>query len=205
MDNVHIALGSTRHVIVAFAGFGMQLQMPPFHFFRLTRTLACTRIFVRDPHCYWYHRGIGDGLDTLEAVADYLGAVLTRMHPERTTFVGTSGGGYGALLFGALCGADRVLAFGGQTTLRLPVRNEERRQEVLGAGLASAAYFDLRAHLPGRAGRVEIHYCAGDDLDQAQARHAIGVPRVELRPHPCPDHEIAPYLRNSGRLATMMA
>jgi hypothetical protein len=59
-------LGSdSTTLLVAFGGMAGQLGMPPFEFFKATGGIPVKRLFVRDLHQAWYHRGIPGHGDTL--------------------------------------------------------------------------------------------------------------------------------------------
>ncbi len=89
-----------------------------FAFTRATRDLPCHRLFARDPTGRgWYNRGIPGLGDTVQEVAASLRSVVAEHRCRRVFVLGSSMGGYAALLFGALLGADGVLAFNPQSLL----------------------------------------------------------------------------------------
>lgn len=70
------------------------------------------RIHVRDPLQAWYLRGVaGLGAD-VAGTASALATVIDELRPSRVVTLGQAMGGYGAILFGRLLRADRVVAFG---------------------------------------------------------------------------------------------
>ena len=80
--------------------------------------VALNRILLRDTANLWYQHGVsGLGCDADE-VALALRAWIARLRPSSVNTLGQSMGGYAAILFGALLGADRVLAFGPLSYLR---------------------------------------------------------------------------------------
>ena len=109
-------------LLVAFGGLNRQIGIPPFEFMRLTGETPVKKLFVRDPRQAWYHRGLPGYSDTLEETATVL-AERTR-GAARTVVTGNSAGGYAALLFGELLGADAIVCFAPQTTLRMAALHE---------------------------------------------------------------------------------
>lgn len=110
-------------LVISF-GFVSWDAPPRFDFFGRLRKLESTtgksfnRIFVRDPASLWYQHGVpGLGHDILETVTS-LRKLIHQLEPSSITTIGQSMGGYGAILFGALLGAGRVLAFGPLSYLR---------------------------------------------------------------------------------------
>lgn len=106
----------TDAVVIAFTGFYTpDGKAPAFQFTSLASETAFSAILVMDPANTWYHGespGIGTGC---RALASYL-AERTSGY-RRVICLGSSMGGYAALLFGRLLGADRVLAFSPQVVL----------------------------------------------------------------------------------------
>jgi Tfp pilus assembly protein PilF len=90
-----------------------------FTFERSATQLGWNAIFLNIPDRSYYLRGIpGLGAD-LEASIATLRAAVARIAPARICALGTSMGGFGAALFGAALGIDRVLAIGAETELML--------------------------------------------------------------------------------------
>ena len=105
-----------------------------------TRRKSYKHIFVRDVYKQWYAEGINDQYNTIEK----LGQLLIQETKEfrQITTIGSSSGGYAAVLFGKMVGADLVLAFCPQFDLH--------QVEVSGKGplwtkhkMALAPYFNI--------------------------------------------------------------
>jgi hypothetical protein len=81
-------------------------------------------IFLRDVTKQWYLEGINANLNTIEKLAAFL---TEKAHNLKVTCVGSSAGGYAAVLFGCLLNASRVLNFSGQYSLLDFLQTEEGR------------------------------------------------------------------------------
>ena len=101
----------SRTLLIAFGGMVGRIGMPPFEFFALTGELPIKRLFVRDLRQAWYHRGIPGYGDTLADCAESLRRLIGDHDVDRVLTTGNSAGGYAALVFGALLGAETVLCF----------------------------------------------------------------------------------------------
>jgi hypothetical protein len=128
--------------------------------------------------------------------------------------VGNSGGGYAALLFGPLIGANEVLAFSPQTILG-------RAEDVLyreslwlavterlhARGGPDGRYADLRNALAETGGRprCQIHYAGGNEIDVLHAERLRNTPCVELHPHDHDGHALIAKLREDGSLSGLLA
>jgi len=115
--------------------------MPPFEFLSLTGGIPVKRVFVRDLRQAWYHHGLPGQGDGLLDVARVLRELIDGHDVRRVVMAGNSAGGYAALVFGCLLGADAVLAFAPQTVLDLGTlaemgdhRWDERLLEIAGEG-----------------------------------------------------------------------
>ncbi|MDQ3226141.1 MAG: hypothetical protein M3Q50_05870, partial [Chloroflexota bacterium] len=116
--DTHVVVDFTagsRTLLVLFGGIAGGVSMPVFEFFRLTSELPVNKAFLRDPRRGWYQLGIPGLGDSATAVLDHLQAIIARAGTGRVVMAGASAGGFAAILFGALCAADEVIAFSPQT------------------------------------------------------------------------------------------
>jgi len=200
----------SRTLLVAFGGMQGLIGMPPFEFFKASGEIPVKRLFVRDLRQAWYHRGIpGHGAD-LDGVVAALGELLGEYDVERLVMVGNSAGGYAALLFGSLLGADVVLAFAPQTVIDLQTlagmddhRWDEQLQELADSGDLDERFSDLQAALPAaRRGRTryELYYDETFDIDRRHAERIAAVEGVELHGIDGGRHGVAREMRETGEL-----
>ncbi|WP_034919498.1 hypothetical protein [Gillisia sp. CAL575] len=80
---------------------------------------ASKHIFIRDIKKQWYIEGINDQLNSPEKLKQFL-VVQTEGYKIYT--IGSSAGGYAAVLFGSLLKADRVYAFNSQLDLNITLK-----------------------------------------------------------------------------------
>ncbi len=147
---------------------------------------------------------------TIPQVAEHLEGLIAGHQIDRLVVVGTSAGGYAALIFGSLLGADRVLCFGPQTTLDLDVLGgmDDHRWDDRIAALRSsrdldADWADLRLALPGarRAPtQYELFFDSSYRLDRLHAERIGEVDGVRLRAVAGGEHEVARQMRKTGEL-----
>jgi hypothetical protein len=206
--------GDSRTLLLAFGGLVGQIGIPPFEFFSLTATVPVKRLFVRDLRQAWYHRGIPDYAPGLPQVADALRPLLAEQELERLVVAGASAGGYAALLFGTLLGAEEVLCFAPQTVLDLDILAEmgdHRWDWRLGrqteAGAVDARFTDLRRVLPAaRCGETSYRIYFDDSLgaDRIHGERLAGLPGVRLYRFGHGSHNIARSLRDKGALERVL-
>jgi pimeloyl-ACP methyl ester carboxylesterase len=141
-------------LVIAFTAHRMG---PRFGFYAIAKTLGANVLFVRDARDCWYNTGV-DGLgSTVEEIAASLAKVAEEVGAKRVVTLGSSMGGYAAILFGCLLNAERCVAFAPQTLLQdgLPLTPPK------GTVLQAPDLADLPLAAPGT--QVEI-LVGGDSL-----------------------------------------
>ena len=204
---------SSTTMLVVFAAMGPR-RPPPFHFFGVTTGMPAKRLFVRDTDRIWYHRGVpglGEGIDE---VAISLRRIVEEQGAERVIAIGSSAGGFAALVLGTLIEADLVLSFAPQTVLDRDwltrigdIRWDRRLDSLDRTGGPDRRYTDVRASIlrDRRAKTVyEVHYPASHEWDVHHAEHMEGVPGLELHAHQEKEHQFVQGLQRSGELVRMV-
>jgi hypothetical protein len=123
----------SNHLVVGFGSVRMfyKTKKKGFEWQNLFKykfnDLKFKKLFVADIRNSWWHTSFGDlpgiGPPTL---TKFLNEKIKEANVGNTLFVGVSMGGYGAILFGCLTGATKVLAVSPQTFL-----TEDRRKRSL--------------------------------------------------------------------------
>jgi hypothetical protein len=206
--------GRSGTMLVAFGGLRGRVGVLPFEFFRATRGIPVKKLFVRDLRQAWYHRGIPEHGSTLMDVADALQALLARERIERLVVAGSSAGGYAALVFGTLLGADSVLCFAPQTTLDLGAlaalgdhRWDEYLEPLAAAGALDSRWVDLRAALPSARRADTVYRVFFDDslaADRGHAERLRGLDGLRLYRFHRGGHNVVTGLRDRGVLNTVL-
>jgi hypothetical protein len=118
----------SQTLIVAFAGHGLKVSLNPIFEFKnfLTKTYPDTDLlFLKDDRHKWYTKGIvgisTDVMSTLEFLRKRI------KNYKNVVFIGSSAGGYAAILFGSLLHVHTILAFRPQTKLMQPFVEEKYR------------------------------------------------------------------------------
>jgi acetyl esterase/lipase len=203
----------SRTMLVAFGGINSRLGITPFEFSSLTGRSGVKRLYVRDLHQSWYHRGMPGHGDELMDVASTLRKIIARRRVERLVVVGTSAGGYAALVFGTLLGADVVLAFSPQTVLdleSLAQMDDHRWDDKLQALEDDAAFdrewVDLARALPAarHAGTEYRVFFDDTHLDRGHGQRLDGLEGVRLFRFGRGEHELVRQLREVGALSRVI-
>lgn len=204
----------SRTLLVAFGGMAGQLGMPPFEFFKATGEIPVKRLFVRDLHQAWYHRGIPGHGETLEQAAASLKQLIGEHDVERLVVAGNSAGGYASVAFGTLLEADTALCFAPQTVLELDVLREfddhrwdDQLRELVEAGAMDGRWTDLRRALQQHRGgrtRYEVYFDETLEVDRLHADRLAGLDGVRLHRMKSGAHSVAQEMRESGELERVL-
>lgn len=210
----HVALdlsGDARTLLVLFGGIAGGVSMPVFEFFRLTAGMPGKKAFLRDPRRGWYQLGLPGVGPAAQDVRRYLDRVIAEADVERVVMAGASAGGYAAMLFGAWCRADQVLAFSPQTFIdaanRAAVGDHRWEPQIdhLHAADPAEAVYDLRDVLPDiSTPRIAIHVSNDDPLDLLHAHRVADLPNVSITEHEQGGHRLVKTLRDRGVLGPLL-
>jgi hypothetical protein len=150
-------------------------------------------ILLRDPFDENFARGVGRGIDSVAALAEWLLAARQDLaHVRRVYCLGHSSGGAAALLFGHLVGADVVFAF-------------SPRSAPEGAAEANANLARLLREHNGVTS-YRIWFARDNDADRAFAARLADCPGVTLDPREGfdADHDLMARLMDRGDFAALL-
>ncbi|MCU0839107.1 MAG: hypothetical protein MUE49_10355 [Rhodospirillales bacterium] len=204
IESPFLKVTATGHpvVLVAFS----HIDTSPGHFAqsRVLDDLPYAKVFLNCPDNAYYLRPIPGVGDDVAAIAARLRGEIAALNPARVVLFGNSMGAYGALLYGALLGADLTLAMGPEVQLG-----------VNGGAMLRAAKDRTISEDPHARSLTTILRAAprGDrlclfgekavaDMRGALALSGTGVRAIGLRNA---FHSIAPYLHGAVGLAPAIA
>lgn len=139
---------------------------------------AYKHIFVRDIQKQWYIGGINSRIHSPELLFEFL---KKESEGYSVMTIGSSAGGYAAVLFGSLLLAKRVYTFNGQFELDSLLLTSNRIIDPLlfrNAGSALSRYYDLRNFI---SNKIAIYYFSslGSAWDNQQYKHIIDIPSMK--------------------------
>lgn len=203
--------------LVMFFSSRLAPVLHPFDGMNFSRRERHTFLLLRDEtgHLY-YHGGIAGLGDSILETAAALDEICAHLRPDRLVMLGSSMGGYAALLFGHLLGADAVIAINGLSYVDPEVAEfwggGERGPGSIAdiAALYAArgefpAFTDLRRVVEESAPPHPVtrwHFSPRNTVDTLHAAHVSGLPSVDFVPHrPVRQHaRLASALIRSGVL-----
>jgi hypothetical protein len=191
-----------RHLVIAFAGVRQRFGGIPFEFHKSLGSLDCSAMFVRDTEPRWYQYSgaeISTSIERIRAAVKETGAV-------RVICLGNSMGGYGALLFGALCNADAIVSFAPQSAIDPAILHElgDTRFDAFTRAIPAFPFGDLLRITPASG---QVVTCFGDDepLDRVHAERLRPTWNCEQIVVPNSGHDVAAKLKERGELLPMLS
>jgi len=196
---------NNNELIISFGGVGGTWLMPPFEFFNITRSLNKNKLFFRDIKQTWYHQGIKEIGPTINDIALYINNFIKINQIKDVTTVGTSAGGYAALLFGFLCKVNRVHAFSPQSIIGKNKHIPLKYQWFIDPynSFLDKKYIDLKDIFKNNSNNkseLYIHTGTGNKRDGYQANRLSGIKNVNINFYKTNAHNVAKYLRDKGML-----
>jgi hypothetical protein len=228
VDAVHLH----APLIITFA-FVSWHTVPPFYFFGRTKKLAqrltayatdeqpLNRILLRDRTNCWYLNGVnGLGHNVDETIAE-LRQRITMMQPSQIICIGESMGGYAAILYGILLGADRIISAGPLSTFDpfFAEQHHDHRwigimQQIDAQQTVPRAYLDLPSLANAQHFQGQLHLIlgmsAGEDapndinLDMIHAERLTQLPYVYRYEFPEAQHAVTHWLNQHQQLDDML-
>ena len=196
-------------LLICFTGGGRELMMPPFDFLLSIQGLAAKRMLLRDSDRAFYHHGVEGYSHDIETTRAFLDREISRAGARRVVMLGTSMGGYAALLYGLLCRVDMVHAFAPITALAPEMCGYDAPGRTAWRDVfptLDRQYFDLAA-LHREA--TTVPYChlyagSGNVFDVQEAERLRDCRNVRLNYLPTDEHNIARYMQRRGELASIL-
>jgi hypothetical protein len=179
-----------------FAGIKRGLMGNPMAFLQQTGLLVRNVALFVDPAEGYYQGGVNARLDSYDRLLGWQQTFRVGLpHVRRVFCLGTSMGGYAAVLFGhALC-ANEVWAF---SPLTMAAPEVGRRIPAERADLARL----LRSS--NGVTRYNVYYNEADRTDRDAAERLGTCPGVRLWPQRGDGHNVVKTMLEDGRLATLL-
>lgn len=186
---------------------------------------AINKLLLRDPSMRWYLGGIDGVGEDVASTAAAIRAFVDRHQPSSVITVGQSMGAYAAILYGALIGAQKTVAFGPLSCFdarRWKIMNETRwlppLHDLDASGIDADAYRDLPtflASLDGPLPDIDVIYgnYPGDGADPTHAVaidavHAVrfaDTPSVTLLPISHALHAVVEHFRSQAVITEVLS
>lgn len=145
------------------------IQKNFFEWYHSRITKASKHIFIRDVFKQWYLAGINKSINTPEKLTDFL---RKETLGYKIVTIGSSAGGYAAVLYGSLLSAEYVLAFNARFEIYSVLKNSTENINPLAFRLKDQRqkFFDLNP-LINDTTKYFYFFSKKSQLDIIQKRH----------------------------------
>ena len=142
-----------------------------FEWYQSRINKAYKHIFIRDIFKQWYLAGINININSPKKLIDFL---IKETHGYKVITIGSSAGGYAAILYGSFINTQYVLAFNPQYELKSLL---ERSSEAINPLLfrikdERIQYFDITTYI-NRQTNIFYFYSNASKWDREQNKHLI--------------------------------
>jgi len=134
-------------------------------------------IYIRDIYKQWYVEGISNTINSVEKVNQLL---LDLTEGYESTFIGSSAGGYAAVLFCELCQSDKIINFSGQFDIALTSSCEKKNAIVHRA--INTKHFDVSRCIAN----VYYFFPVNSEIDKPQyelIKNNINIKTIKINSH----------------------
>ena len=145
------------------------LEKNYYEWYRLRIPQAHKHIFVRDVFKQWYFTGINAKINTPEKLLLFL---KKETEGYKTVCVGSSAGGYAAILYGCQLKSDMVFAFNSRFEFSKKIKeSNEKRDPLLVRNVVAKKYLDLATAVDFNSADVFYFQSIKSELDKPQGSH----------------------------------
>ena len=162
-----------KPLIITFGGLGGDGMFQPLFEFKnfLLKNIDCHVILIRDSKQSWYHNGINGFGDNINELKNNIKEIIKKINYSIIITIGSSMGGYAALLFGNLLNVNGIIAFCPQTFIDKDNRKKYKDARWISqiANICDNSYYDL-SKLSFQNINVQIIYGRKNRLDKIHAK-----------------------------------
>lgn len=191
-------------LVISFSGMGIAGDGKPVYAFSgLSNRYGVNQILLRDQFQVWFLNGVMGASTNVATTVSFLRELIVDINPSRTLTIGSSAGGFSAMLYGSLLGVDRVIAINPQTLLKRGVECVAHGNLYLlkWCDQGEKRYHDLRKL---KMAPTEIIYGEEDHIDMFHSGRMAGRHNITLLPVPGNHSTAAIGARDSGLLADVI-
>ncbi|WP_428356987.1 hypothetical protein [Methyloprofundus sp.] len=193
-----------RVTILAFSGMLTTLAMPKAEFFKsLSGNKNVNIIFVKDFKQAWYQCGLLGLTENITETTHFLKKIIPDS-TERLVTIGTSAGGFAAILFGCLLGAQKSVSFAPQTFLNKKEFMVFRSIDSRWTEIQESKFLDLKRVIGEANTTHNIYVGKYNHKDMAHAANLTNFEKVFLHEIDSESHNIAKFLKDAGQLDSII-
>lgn len=191
-----------RQAFILFQGQVGRMMMDPMQFLREARLTDRNLIMIADRSRQFYQQGVSPEITAIPSMIEWLNKCLAKMpHVTEVMCVGSSSGGYAAILAGYLLKVREVWAFAPPTDLTNLEADQGLKAEVI-----DRRYSDLQQLLRVSNGvtKYNIYYNESSTYDREAALRLKDCDGVSLHSEQGAGHGVILHMAKLGALPGLM-
>lgn len=196
-SDFRVVPGTNKRLVVFHNATGAKPHS--FNFSKIAASLRCSVIFLNDPARNWYQFGVPGFSASIDETVDRIKDWAEVLGASKIITVGSSMGGYGALLHGTRLDAN-ICAFAPEVVLRLPESRSAKMMPRESTVVVPDLTDDIREHTQ----RTTVFIGEDDPTDVLCGNFIFDGANVELLSIPGADHTVARHLLNLGLLESVL-
>ena len=203
MNTVYYDKRGYENIIVTFSsGVNRFLGETPKEFSKTMAKYNCDVLYLYDDLLSWYVNGV-KGYESVKLLSEYITDIISGY--KNSGFLGSSMGGYGAILYSTLCNPNKCLSFCPQTLLLHKKReqfNDFRFPILEKNGIMGDDYLDLKPFLFNNDINtlISVVYSGYNEFDSKHAEWLSSSENITLHPQDSDLHNVAGVLKHRGQL-----
>jgi hypothetical protein len=177
------------------------------------KSLDYKKFYVADWRKSWWWGMKADELKKFQpghgpfALAGFIRGFIDKANVEQFAIMGLSMGGYGAIMLGALLGADEVITFSPQTSLtqfRIEKAKLDIKYKGLNVDMETTQLKNFLAKYNNDKTKYHIYYGSQNKGDTKHAKDIEHIKNVFLHPVPLKKHTVAGPLIQDGTVSEII-
>lgn len=203
LSPVEVVNKSARKTVIAFGGMLTSLGMPSSEFFgTLIKSSDFNVIFVKDYWQSWYQKGLLGVSEDVLSTSEYLKSILPST-TEDVICLGTSSGGFAAILFSELLEANKSISFSPQVNIDMNTFLNFRTPDSRWDEIKESNFLDLRRRISGKV-EHNIYVGQGNLIDMNQVDLLPTLDIIKILCLETDQHNIAGFLKNKMLLSSVL-
>lgn len=200
LSPVELDIKGAEITLLSFAGMRQVIGVPRAEFFKtLSGSDRYNIIFLKDFNQAWYQCGLFGISDNVDDTVGYLKSIIPPS-TKRLITLGSSSGGFAAILYGSLLGAEKTISFAPQTFLNEEVFKRFKNVDSKKECIVNAPYKDLN-RLRGDGGTIHHVYVGKNNkYDQIHIDNIKDNKRFIIHWLDTSSHNVAKFMKENGTL-----
>lgn len=200
LSPIELELRGAETTLLSFAGMRQVIGVPRAEFFKtLSGSERYNIIFLKDFNQAWYQCGLFGITNGVEDTVEYLKSVIPHS-TKRLITLGSSSGGYAAILYGCLLGAEKTISFAPQTFLNEEVFKRFKNIDSKKECIVNTPYKNLGSITCGSKTVHHVYVGKHNKLDRTHIENIQNNVNYIIHSLDTSSHNVAKFMKENNML-----